>query len=369
MNQPKIQSLDLSTEVEALWPELLRAIERVLKSQQFIMGPDEAEFEQEVAAFLGVKHAISVNSGTDALVLTLRALDIGSGDEVITAPFSFFATAESISMVGARPVFADVQETTFNIDPDQIERVITDRTRAIMPVHLFGRPAEMEPIRNLAMRRGLHVVEDCAQSFGASYRGSQTGTMGIAGAYSFFPTKNLGAYGGGGLIATGDDRVADLARMLRAHGARKKYHNEILGYNSRLDTVQAAILRGKLPYVNHWNQQRRAAATLYNELLRGCEGIVLPELTYGHVFHQYTLRITTGDRDLVQAHLEKHGVQSMVYYPVPRDRLPVYDGKYDRYPSSELLASEVLSLPIWPGIGHEVQFRVAKELRKARSLL
>lgn len=362
MTVPKIPPLDLSGEVETLWPELTAAIERVLRSQQFIMGPEVAAFEEEIAAWLGVKHAIGVNSGTDALVIALRALDIGPGDEVITTPFSFFATAESISILGATPVFVDVEEDSFNIDPTQIEIEITERTRAIMPVHLFGRPADMGRIVEIADRHGLKVVEDCAQSIGARCEGHMTGTIGAVGAFSFFPTKNLGAYGDGGLIATDDDDIADLARMLRSHGSKRKYHNEVLGYNSRLDSIQAAILRVKLPHLDAWNAQRREVAARYNEGLADVVDLIVPELVDGHVFHQYTVRTTGHDRDSVQKSLANAGVISMVYYPVPQDRLPVYAGHHTECRVSDRLSRDVLSLPIWPGMPQATQERVISAL-------
>lgn len=360
----KIPVLDLSPQIDALWDELGAAIQSVLKSGQFIMGPEVKAFEEEVARYLGAGHAVGVNSGTDALVIGLRALGIGEGDEVITTPFSFFATAESISNVGAKPVFVDIDETTFNIDPHKIEAAITPRTKAIMPVHLYGNPAAMGEILAIAGAHGLKVLEDCAQSFGARSGGRQTGTMGNLGAYSFFPSKNLGAFGDGGLITTDDDALAEKARMLRTHGAKKKYHNEMLGYNSRLDALQAAILRVKLPYVDAWNEQRREAAWRYDELLREAPGVIPPQVTPGHVFHQYTVRLTGADRDEVHAKLEEWGINTMVYYPVPQDRLPVYAGRYPRYPVSDRLAEQVLSLPIWPEIGEEVQRRVVETLRQ-----
>jgi len=286
VSEMKIPVLDLSPQYQSLKQEIQEAIARVLESGQFIMGPDVKLFEQEVAAYLGTKHSVAVNSGTDALVIGLKALGIGEGDEVITTPFSFFATAESISNVGAAPIFADVELNSCNIDPEAIKAKITSRTKAIMPVHLFGNPAAMGQIMDIAQAHNLKVIEDCAQSFGAKYFGTCTscnnkcqnstreaisgkhsGTIGDVGAYSFFPSKNLGAYGDGGLIATNDDSVAELARMLRVHGAKKKYHNEVLGYNSRLDTMQAAILRVKLPHIDAWNDGRRMVAKTYNQLL------------------------------------------------------------------------------------------------------
>lgn len=378
--------LDLKPQYAQIKDDVQAAIERVLSSSRFIMGPEVKQFEEEVAAYLGVKHAIGVNSGTDALVIGLKALGIGAGDEVITTPFSFFATAESISNVGAKPVFVDVEARTFNIDPRKIRDQITARTKAIMPVHLYGQPALMSQILEIAHERGLKVIEDCAQSFGAQYlgicstcdgnctegvrgeiQGKWAGTIGDVGAFSFFPSKNLGAYGDGGLVVTDDDAVADVARMLRVHGAKQKYHNEILGYNSRLDALQAAILRVKLKHIDEWNQGRRRVARLYNDLLAGVEGIVIPELSEGHVFHQYTVRVLNHQRDAVKAHLSEAGIGSMIYYPVPQDRLPIYEGQYPKMPISDGLAMEVLSLPIWPEMAESIVQSVVHAIRSAIS--
>lgn len=350
-----IPILDLSPELDALGPELNDAIQRVLRSGHFILGPDVKAFEDEVAAYLGTRHAIGLNSGTDALFIGLRALGIRPGDEVITTPFSFFATAESISLVGATPVFVDADLDSLNLDLSQVEAAITERTRAIIPVHLFGRPIDMTRLMALADRHGLTVLEDCAQSFGARSGDAFTGTVGHGGAYSFFPSKNLGAYGDGGLFVTNDDEVAALARMLRAHGSAKKYHNEMIGYNSRLDTLQAAILRVKLPHIEAYNAGRRRVAQRYNDAFAGLDGLVVPEVVDGHVFHQYTLRVLGGQRDALAAHLDAQGIQTMVYYPIPQDRLPVYAGQYGTFPVSDRLATEVLSLPIWPQMTDEVQ--------------
>jgi len=384
MSQIKIPVLDLKPQYESIKADIQAAINRVLESGQFIMGPDVKLFEQEVAAYLGVKHAIAVNSGTDALVIGLRALGIGEGDEVITTPFSFFATAESISNVGAIPVFADVDLRSYNIDPEAIQAKITPRTKAIMPVHLYGQPAAMGQIMDIARENGLKVIEDCAQSFGARYwgtcascqglcqentrtaiSGKHTGTIGDVGAYSFFPSKNLGAYGDGGMIVTDNEQVAEVARMLRVHGAKKKYHNEVFGYNSRLDTLQAAILRVKLPHIDAWNNARRRAVKIYNELLAGIPDIITPELADGHVFHQYTIRITNGKRDQVQQALAEQGISTMVYYPIPQDQLPIYKSKYKGNPVSNQLAEQVLSLPLWSEISLDLQKRVAETLRSA----
>lgn len=380
----KIPVLDLKPQYEQIKDQVQAAMNRVLESGQFIMGPDVKLFEQEVAEYLGVKHTVAVNSGTDALVIGLRALGIGAGDEVITTPFSFFATAESISNVGAKPIFADIDPRSFNIDPEAIRKHITPKTKAIMPVHLYGNPAAMGQIMDIAQEYGLKVIEDCAQSFGSRYyggcpgcegdcqestrdaiQGKLTGTIGDVGAYSFFPSKNLGCYGDGGMVVTNDDQVAELARMLRVHGAKKKYHNEILGYNSRLDTLQAAILRVKLQYIDQWNEGRRRAAKIYNDLLADVSGVITPVITDGHVFHQYTIRITGGNRDGVQQYLAAEGIGSMIYYPIPQDKLPVYQGEYPVNPVSDLLATEVLSLPIWPELESNKIEVVVKGVSKA----
>lgn len=360
----KIPILSLGEQVESLWPDLQEAFERVMRSGQYILGPEVAAFEQEAAEYLGTKHAIGVNSGTDALVIALRAAGVGPGDEVITTPFSFFATAESISNVGATPVFVDIDGETFDIDASLIEQAITDNTKAILPVHLYGRPADMDQIMEIAAAHDLAVIEDCAQAFGATHDGRKVGTIGTAGAYSFFPTKNLGTFGDGGLIATNEDHVAEVSRMLRAHGGRKKYHNEMLGYNSRLDALHAAFLRIKLKHIDAWNQARRAVAQRYHDGLGDLPGIILPTIADGHVFHQFTIRVT-GDRDGLQQKLAAAGIGSMIYYPVPQDQLPVYGGRPGRYPVSDQAAREVLSLPIWPELDAARQQQVIDAVRIA----
>lgn len=381
---PKIPILDLKPQYNTIKIEIQAAINRVLESGQFILGEDVRLLEQEIADYLGVKYAIAVNSGTDALIIGLRALGIGHGDEVITTPFSFFATAESISNVGATPVFVDVDIESFNLNPQLIKSKITDRTKAIMPVHLFGYPAAMTQILEIAKEYGLKVIEDCAQSFGAKYFGDCgickqecdlstrtsiqskfTGAIADIGAFSFFPTKNLGAYGDGGIITTNCDRSAELCQMLRVHGSKQRYHNEMFGYNSRLDSIQAAILRVKLPYLDRWNQQRRRVAETYNQLLADLPNLVTPVIPTGHVFHQYTIRITNGKRDRVAQNLSELGIGNMIYYPIPQDLLPVYKGKYPTNPVSELLATEVLSLPIWAELEFETIEKVAEGVKKA----
>jgi dTDP-4-amino-4,6-dideoxygalactose transaminase len=361
-----IPVLDLEPEIESLWDDINRAIQRVLRDGHFIMGPDVAAFESEVAAFLDVKHAIGLNSGTDALVIGLRALGVGAGDEVITSPFTFIATAEAATNLGAKPVFVDIDPLTFNLDPQLVEQAITPRTKAIIPVHLYGHAANMAQIMEIASRHNLLVLEDVAQAFGGEFNKRKLGTIGHAGAFSFFPSKNLGAYGDGGMLVTNDDRVAEVARLLRVHGARNKYHNEVPGYSSRLDTIQAAILRVKLLHVEEWNMARRAAANRYHDMLKQVPGIQLPGEYQNvlHVYHQYTIRVLGNRRDQIQKYLSDGLVSSMVYYPVPLHQLPVYENQpqLNPLPHSERAALEVLSLPMWPQIPEATQRQVVEVL-------
>jgi dTDP-4-amino-4,6-dideoxygalactose transaminase len=367
VQQSPIPVLDLSPEIDLLWDEINAAIQRVLRSGQFIMGAEVKTFEAQFAGYLGVKHAVGMNSGTDALVIGLRALGVSAGDEVITTPFSFFATAEAVSIIGATPVFVDIDPRTYNLDAGQIEAKITERTKVIMPVHLYGLAADMDAIMALAGQYGLKVLEDTAQAFSGEHRGRKLGTIGEAGAFSFFPSKNLGAYGDAGMFVTNDDDVATMARMLRVHGSLKKYHNEVVGYNSRMDTMQAAILSVKLPHVDEWSAARRVAANRYNDLLGDVPGLTLPYEApeARHVYHQYTVRIASGRRDTVQARLAEAGVSTMVYYPVPIHQLPIYREWGYALPEAEQAAGAVLSLPIWPQITPEIQERVAAALREA----
>jgi dTDP-4-amino-4,6-dideoxygalactose transaminase len=363
----RIPPLDLTPELDTLWEPLREAALRVLRSGQYVLGPEVEAFEHEAADFLGVAHAIGLNSGTDALVIGLRALGIEPGDEVVTSSFSFFATAEAISLIGAIPVFADIEAEGFNLDPQSVESVITERTRALLPVHLFGRPATMRQINQLADRHGLQVLEDCAQSFGARLDGAATGSLADAGAFSFYPTKNLGGIGDGGLLTTDSQAVAETARMLRNHGERSRYNNEMLGYNSRLDAMQAALLRVKLGHIDSANEGRRQAAVRYGKMLAELPGVLAPQVIPGHVFHQYTIRITGGQRDLVRERLDAAGIGTMVYYPIPIHRLPVYEAEYRdlELPVTEQAADQVLSIPIWPEIEGPTQERVVAALQDA----
>lgn len=363
----KIPVLDMSYEVKELKPQIMDAIEGVLDIGAFIMGQNVKKFEQEAAEYFGVGYAVTLNSGTDALVIALLASGVGAGDEVITSPFTFFATAEAINRIGATPVFVDVDPYTFNLDPLLLESVITSKTKAVIPVHLFGQSVDMDPLLEIARQHNLIVIEDVAQAFGGQYKGRKVGTIGDAGCFSFFPSKNLGTYGDGGLLITDNPELAQKATMLRAHGSKKKYYNELIGFNSRLDEIQAAILRVKFPYIDDWNEGRREASRRYRELLGGLEGIILPvEESYAkHVYHQFTIRVLNGRRDELQAKLDAEGISSIVYYPLPVHKLPVYEGQYGSYPIAEALSHEVLSLPIWPQIEESTQQYIVQKIVKA----
>jgi len=351
----QLEFLDLKAQYEAIKEEIKKAIMDIVESGQYIMGPNVKAFEEEIAAYLGVKHAIAVANGTDALVLTLDALEIGPGDEVITSPYTFFASAECISRVGAKPVFADIDPETLNINPEEIEKKITEKTKAIIPVHIFGQAAEMDKITALAEKHDIYVVEDACQAIGAEINGRKVGTIGKAGCFSFFPTKNLGAYGDGGLVVTNDDELADKIRLLRVHGSRKKYFHDVVGYNSRLDEIQAAILRVKLKYIDSWNEARRQKAKLYNELLKNTP-VKTPDIKEGksHVFHLYT--ILAPNRDELKRHLEQKGIPTGIYYPLPLHLQEAYKDlgyKKGDMPVAEKTCKSNLSLPLYPEMPDE----------------
>lgn len=363
-----IPGFELKTQYASLREEIEAAVSEVLAGGGYILGPRVREIETRIAALVGVSGAVGVGNGTDALHLALRALQIGPGDEVITTPFTFVATTEAIGMVGAKPVFADIDLATFNIDPASVEAAVTERTRAILPVHLYGQPAQMEPLREIADRHGLAIVEDCAQAIGASYRGRPVGGIGDVGCFSFFPTKNLGCAGDGGMATTDDQELYGRLEMLRRHGGRVKYHHSELGLNSRLDEIQAAILLVKEPHLSAWNEARRALASRYNELLADVEGVITPtEIDGVHaVYHQYTVRVE--ERDAVQQRLKDAGVGTAVYYPVPLHEQEVHAGlgyAHGDFPKSEEAARTALSLPMFPELTHDQQDRVVEALAKA----
>lgn len=368
----EIPILDLVQQHQSLSAELLQEIAAVLESGHFILGPNVVAFEEEFARYLGIERAIGLNSGTDALHLALRALDIGPGDEVITSTFSFIATAEAISIVGARPVFVDIDPRTYAIDPRGIEEAVTPRTRAIIPVHLYGTPSPMTDIVSIARRHHLAIVEDCAQSVGATIDGKMTGTLGTISAFSFFPSKNLGACGDGGMVVTDREDLAARVRALRAHGGRKKYFHEEIGLNSRLDEIQAAILRVKLRHLEEWTQGRRAVAQRYNEGLAGVPGVQTPREEPGcrNVYHQYTIR--TQRRDDLQTFLRAHGVSTMVYYPLPLHLQPAYAHlgyKHGDLPNAEAAAASVLSLPVSPDLAPDDQRHIVEAIHEFTSAL
>lgn len=359
--------VDLKAEYRAIKTDIDEAIARVLESSQFVLGDEVEAFEREFAAFCGTKHSVAVNSGTSALHLALLAAGVVEGDEVITVPFTFVATVAAIRYVGARVVFVDIDARSFAIDVRQIERAIGPRTKAVIPVHLYGQPADIDPLREIAARHGLTIIEDAAQAHGARYKGRAAGSLGDAGCFSFYPSKNLGAYGEGGIVTTNRDDLADRIRLLRNWGQRTKYEHVIAGYNARMQGLQAAILRVKLRHLAEWNERRREHAARYNTLLAD-SGVTLPEeLPYArHVYHQYTVR--SGERDRLRALLRSAQIQTGLHYPIPVHLQPAYaDARYGvgAFPESERAAAEVLSLPMFPQMtGAQLQ-AVADAVRRA----
>lgn len=344
----QIPMVDLKGQYETLKPEIDAAIIQALGETKYILGPNVQAFEQETADYLGVKHAIGCASGTDALHLALLAAGIKQGDEVITTAFTFIATAEAIRYVGATPVFVDIQEDTLNIDPEKIRAAITDRTTAIIPVHIFGQSADMDEIMQIAGDHDLEVIEDCAQSFGSRYRGNMTGSIGKLGAFSFFPSKNLGCYGDGGLITTHSDEMAEQLKIYRNHGSSRQYHHDVIGYNSRLDEMQAVILRIKLRHIDEYNQNRKRVAETYNRLLADSP-IRTPAIAddRDHVFHQYT--VLAENRDAIKEHVVAQQIASAVYYPVPLHRQKAFDDAPSvSLPVTEDVSKRCVSFPVFP---------------------
>jgi len=365
--------LDLTRQYRAIREEIDAAVHRVLALGRFILGPEVEAFEREIAEYLGVKHAIGVASGTDALLLSLKALRVGPGDGVIVPSFTFFATAGVVTNVGATPVFADIDPQTFNISTESVKEILYHPSspitiRAIIPVHLYGQPADMDEITRLAKEYDLYVIEDAAQAIGAEYRGQKVGTIGHLGCFSFFPTKNLGAYGDGGLVVTNDDELAEKVRMLRVHGSKPKYYHHLVGTNSRLDALQAAILRAKLPHLDEWTVARQRIAARYDELLRDVPGVEIPFRAPDrtHIFHQYTIRVLSGRRDALQKHLREKGIGTQVYYPLPLHLQPCFRHlgyKEGDLPESERASREVLSLPMFPELTEEEQDYVVQAVK------
>lgn len=363
----KIPLVDLQAQYQSIKGDIDGAVQRVLNRADFIQGEDVAEFEREFAAFCGATEAVGVSSGTEALRLALLACGIGPGDEVITTPFTFIATAEAISQVGATPVFADIDPETYNIDPAKIEQAVTPKTKAILVVHLYGRPADMDPIRAIAARRHLKVIEDCAQAHGARYKGQRVGTLGDAGCFSFYPGKNLGAYGDAGMVVTSDRDIAELVRLLRDHGRKEKYEHLILGFNGRLDTIQAAILRVKLARLEQWNASRRQVARTYIQRMHGWP-LTPPteQQDIEPVYHLFVVR--TAQQNNLRKALQADGIATGIHYPIPVHLQPAYRQlgyKAGDMPESERAAKEVVSLPVYPEISEEQTGRVCHAVEAA----
>ncbi|GBF23310.1 glutamine--scyllo-inositol transaminase [Candidatus Gastranaerophilus sp. (ex Termes propinquus)] len=364
-----IPIIDSKRQYEAIAKEAEREVLEVMRSGSYILGKHNKAFEEEMAKYIGTKYTVALNSGTDALHLALRALDIGAGDEVITVAFTFVATTEAIGIVGAKPVFVDICPDTFNIDVTKIEEKITPKTKAILPVHLYGQPCDMDVIMDIAKRHDLVVIEDCCQAIGATYKGQAVGTFGEAGCFSFYPTKNLGAMGDGGLLSTNSEFLKDRIVALRNHGGAVRYYHDEIGINSRLDEIQAAVLRIKLKHIDSWNKKRRENAARYNELFKDCPNIVTPkelEDTYC-VYHQYTVKVLGKSRDEVHKLLAGNGVGAMIYYPVPLHLQKVHkDLNYNTgsLPHTEECTACVLSLPMFAEITPKEQDTVAAALIK-----
>ena len=360
--------LDLKAQFATIRDEVMAVVNRVMESQQFIMGPEVSALEEEIKSQVGCKHVFGCASGSDALLLALMALGVGPGDEVITVPFTFVATAGSIARLHAKPVFVDIDSATFNMDPAKLEAAITPRTKAIIPVHLFGLSADLDPILEISKRHGIAVIEDAAQAIGAKYKGKPAGSMGTFGCYSFFPSKNLGGAGDGGLITTNDPALAARIKLLREHGSRTRYDYEILGMNSRLDALQAAILRIKLKYLDGWTAGRRRNADRYRQLIqeRGLSNYVrVPACpSYAtHIYHQFTIRVC--QRDQLKTHLAQHGIPSEIYYPHPLHLQPAFANLGYRpgsMPETVAACREVLSLPIYPELGNQQLQMVVKAI-------
>ena len=357
MNIPLV---DLKAQFNSIKDEINEAIQRVLQSGQFILGPEVRAFEEEMATYCGTRFAVGVASGTDALHLALLACGIKPGDEVITSPFTFIATTEAITNCGAIPVFVDIDPRTYNINPAQIEPKITPKTKAIIPVHLYGQPANMEPILELGKRHNLKIIEDCTQALGAEYKVRKVGSIGDAGCLSFFPAKNLGAYGDGGMVVTNNPKVAEIVEMLRKHGSKINYYHLLPGFNSRLDTLQAAILRVKLKHLDDWNQLRCSKASFYTQLLSQLDGIEPPYIEKHNIpsCNYYTVRLKNSrlNRNELRKHLESKGIQTMVYYPLSLHLQEAYKSlgyKLGDFPESEQAQEQVLSLPMYPELGEE----------------
>ncbi|NKE72546.1 DegT/DnrJ/EryC1/StrS family aminotransferase [Candidatus Manganitrophus noduliformans] len=363
----RVPLLDLVAQYHTIRPDIQKAVQEVFESQQFILGPSVTKLEEEIAAHCQVRHAIGVASGSDALLLALMALGVGPGDEVITSPYTFFATAGSIARLQAKPVFVDIDPKTYNIDPSLIEGKITPRTKAIIPVHLYGQCAEMDPILEIAERRHIPIVEDAAQSIGATYKGRQAGSMGAFGCLSFFPSKNLGGAGDGGMILTQDGHFAEKIKILRVHGSQPKYYHQVIGCNSRLDSLQAVVLSVKLRHLEGWSQKRRENAEFYNKHLGSLDKVVVPHVESHNksIYNQYVIRVS--QRDQLLNYLKEKGIGTEIYYPVPLHLQACF--KYlghseGDFPESERAARETIALPIYPELTMDQKIYVVDQIKR-----
>jgi len=366
----KVPPLDLAAERAELAGEIEAAMGQVLESGAFILGETVKSFEHAAAGYLGAGHAIGVANGTDAMILAMKAAGVGPGQEVVTTPFTFFATIEAIIHVGAKPVFVDIDPDTFNLDPGALWDAITPKTTAVLPVDLYGQPADLDEIGKIARQRNLLVIEDAAQAFGAEWQGRKIGAISDLTCFSFYPTKNLGAYGDGGMVTTNSPNLAREVTLLRGHGESRRYEHELVGFNSRLDALQAAVLHAKLPHLDRWNETRDRLALNYSEELLQVDGVRVPgRMPYvKHVWHQYTIRVLEGRRDAVKAALAEAGIASQVYYPIPAHRqraLAHLEVPRGALPEAEKAADEVLSLPIYPQLGEDRQGVVIDTLTEA----
>ncbi|MEO8206817.1 MAG: DegT/DnrJ/EryC1/StrS family aminotransferase, partial [Chthoniobacterales bacterium] len=367
LSRMQVPLLDIKTQNAALEPALTQAFQRVFQSGKFILGEEVEGFEKEVCAYTGAKHAVALSSGTDALLVAFLALGIGAGDEVICPSYTFFASAGCIARTGAKPVFVDSLEDTFNLDPQKLEEKITPKTRAILVVHLFGQAAAMNEIREIAKRHNLPVIEDAAQTLGARYEDQAVGTMGCFGTYSFFPSKNLGGFGDAGLLVTNDDALAEKSLRLRNHGMHPKYHHSMIGGNFRIDALQAALLRVKLPHLDTYCEKRAKNAAQYQKLLAKVEGIILPAVKAGNhcIWNQFTLRVKNGKRDALRDYLAGQGIGSEIYYPIPMHQQECFhylNYKREDFPIASQLAEEALSIPIYPELAEAQIDYVAEKI-------
>ena len=364
----RVPLLDIPASYETILPDVKKNIDQVIQSGRFVLGPIVEELEEKIATYCGTKYAVGVSSGTDALLISLMAAGVGEGDEVITTPFTFFATAGSISRLGARPVFVDVESDTFNIDPSQIEKSITDKTRAIIPVHLYGQSANMNPILELAQRNNLVVIEDAAQAIGSEYEGRRTGSMGNYGCFSFFPTKNLGGFGDGGMVTMSSEYDYNQIKALRVHGSNLKYYHKLIGGNFRLDALQAGVVLAKLQYLDQWTEKRRKNAQTYNQLFKEkgiADQLILPlEVIPRHVYNQYVIRVNN-NRDELRSFLTENNIFTEIYYPLPlhlQDCFASLEYKKGAFPESEKAANDTIALPIFPELAKEQLVYVTEKI-------